>query len=266
VTAALSGAWNFRDIAEGTGLRPGVFFRSSELSGLDDDGRRALLGLGITDVADLRSPREVERHGAGSVPDEVAIHRLPFPDLSASPSDGQAPHDYSFSQLFSEDAGDEPVDVAAARYMTEEYERFPTLGGAKRAVAQIVSLLATDRAVITHCFAGKDRTGFAVAVVLEALGVDRDAILADYLRSNDAVPLLRERIVATMRERGGEEMTPEAITFAEAKLTEAVLGVREDYLAASRRGIEAHYGSLAGYLESAGVTDEQLRALADRLR
>ncbi|MCG5434496.1 tyrosine-protein phosphatase [Mycobacterium sp. MYCO198283] len=275
MTEALSGAWNFRDIAEGTGLRPGRFFRSSELSGLDADGQRALLGLGISDVADLRSPREVERHGPGSVPDTVTVHRLPFPDLSASPDDsgfaassggGQAPHDYSFTRLFRDESGDEPVDVAAARYMTEEYERFPTLGGAKRAVAQIVSLLAAGRTVITHCFAGKDRTGFAVAVVLEALGVDRDAILADYLRSNAAVPSLRERILATMRERGGDEMTPEALAFAEAKLTEAVLGVREDYLAAARRGIHSHYGSLTGYLESAGVTAEQLRALTHRLR
>jgi len=45
---ALSGAWNFRDVAEETGLRPGRFFRSSQLSGLSDEGRRRFVDLGIT--------------------------------------------------------------------------------------------------------------------------------------------------------------------------------------------------------------------------
>ena len=77
---ALSGAWNFRDVAEETGLRPGRFFRSSQLSGLSDEGRRRFVDLGITDVADLRSPQEVQRQGPGLVPDGVAVHLLPFPD------------------------------------------------------------------------------------------------------------------------------------------------------------------------------------------
>jgi protein-tyrosine phosphatase len=50
----LSGAWNFRDVAEETGIRPGRFFRSSELSGLDAAGRSAMAEFGIGDVADLR--------------------------------------------------------------------------------------------------------------------------------------------------------------------------------------------------------------------
>ncbi|WP_286085567.1 tyrosine-protein phosphatase, partial [Mycolicibacterium porcinum] len=39
-----------------------------------------------------------------------------------------------------------------------------------------------------HCFAGKDRTGFTVATVLETVGVDRDRIIADFLASNGAIP------------------------------------------------------------------------------
>ena len=81
----LAGAWNFRDIAEETGIRPGRFYRSSELSRLDDGGRAAMVRLGITDVADLRSLREVERRGPGQVPDGVAIHMLPFHELDAEP-------------------------------------------------------------------------------------------------------------------------------------------------------------------------------------
>jgi protein-tyrosine phosphatase len=249
----LSGAWNFRDVAEATGVRPGRFFRSSELSRLSDDGRRRLIELGITDVADLRSPRELERRGAGHVPDGVAVHLLPFPDVSAV--DGAAPHEATFQKMMSEKPDDEDVAAAAGRFMTEEYLRFPTFGGAQRAVRQVISLLANERPVITHCFAGKDRTGFTVATVLEAIGVDRDAILADFLRSNDAVSQLRERILESVRDHSETE---ETITFAEARLTDEVLGVREDYLDAARRSIEENYGSLPDYLAAAGVTAEDV--------
>jgi protein-tyrosine phosphatase len=249
----LSGAWNFRDVAEATGVRPGRFFRSSELSRLDDGGRELIRRLGITDVADLRSPREVERRGPGQVPDGVAVHLLPFPDVSAV--DGEAPHEATFQKMMSEKSDDEDVAAAAGRFMMAEYLRFPTLGGAQRAVQQVISLLADGRPVITHCFAGKDRTGFTVATVLEAVGIPRDAILSDFLRSNDAVQQLRERILESVLDRSE---TPEVVTFAEARLTDEVLGVREDYLDAARRSISENYGSLRGYLEAAGVTAEDV--------
>jgi protein-tyrosine phosphatase len=252
----LSGAWNFRDVAEETGVRPGRFFRSSELSRLSEEGGRRLLQLGITDVADLRSPRELERRGPGAVPAGLEVHLLPFPDVSAV--DGEAPDEATFQKMMSDRPDDEDVAVAAGRFMTEEYQRFPTLGGAKRAVRQVISLIGEGRPVITHCFAGKDRTGFTVATVLETLGVDRDAILADFLRSNAAIAPLRERILESVRDRSETE---ETLTFAEARLTDEVLGVREEYLDAARRTIERDYGSYRGYLEAAGVTDADVARL-----
>jgi protein-tyrosine phosphatase len=156
---ALSGAWNFRDIAEETGVRPGRFFRSSELSGLDDSGREALLGFGITDVADLRSAREVERHGAGAVPAGVEVHHLHFHEVTAV--DGEAPHEAAFQKMMTAKPDDEDIAVAARRFMTEEYQRFPTLGGAQRALRQVISLLGAGRPVIAHCFrrGATDRRG-----------------------------------------------------------------------------------------------------------
>jgi len=245
----LSGAWNFRDVNAETGVRPGRFFRSSELSQLDDTGREVFRQLGITDVADLRSAREVERHGPGLVPDGVEVHLLHFHEVAAVA--GEPPHETAFQKMMSEKPDDEDVAVAAHRFMIEEYLRFPTLGGAQRAVRQVISLLADERPVIAHCFAGKDRTGFTVATVLDAIGVDRDAVMADFLRSNAAVPRLREQLLESVRDRSE---TDEILTFAEARLTDEVLGVREDYLDASRRSIEQNYGSLAGYLDAAGVT------------
>ena len=261
----LSGAWNFRDVAETAGLREGRLFRSSELSQLDDAGRSTLTGLGVTDVADLRSPVEVQRRGAGAVPDGVAVHHLPFPEVSHTHQDevsAEAPHESSWQKMMTEYSDEDP-SVAAQRWMTSEYERFPTLGGSRRAVRQIVTMLGEGRPVLVHCFAGKDRTGFAVAVALEAAGVHPDAILADYLRSNDAVARLRESILTTMRSREG--VTDEVVSFAESRLTNEVLGVWEQYLVSARRVLDVTHGGLPGYLDAAGVTPADVERLRGQL-
>ena len=263
----LSGAWNFRDVAETTGLAPGRLFRSSELSNLDDTGRLRLTELGIGDVADLRSHAELQRRGGGAVPGDVAVHHLPFPEVSHShDTDGghgaEAPHESSWNKMMTEYSDEDPAQ-AADRWMTQEYERFPTLGGARRAVQQIITMIGQGRPVLVHCFAGKDRTGFAVALALEAAGVDRDAILADYLRSNEAVVALREHILETMRTREG--MTDEVMSFAESRLTDEVLGVREQYLASARRVLDETHGGLPGYLHAAGIGDDDVDRLRSRL-
>ncbi len=264
----LQGAWNFRDVADTTGvLRPGRLFRSGELSELGDDGREELRRLGITDVADLRSRREVRRHGPGLVPDGVDIHLLPIPDLEPDPDnpDGDAPHEHAFRRLLEDKPDGEPIGEASKRYMVEAYTRFPTYPGAPQALHRVVTLLAKGRTVLTHCFAGKDRTGFTVALVLEAAGVERDAIVADFLGSNQAVPQLRARILDAVRQRTDVEVTPELMSFTEARLSDEVLGVRAEYLDAARRTIDDNFGSLDGYFRSAGITEADVSRLRDAL-
>jgi protein-tyrosine phosphatase len=175
----VSGAWNCRDVARATGIRPGHFFRSSELSGLDAKGRATLGRLGVTDVADLRSITEVERHGSSVVPDGVVVHRLAF--------DGEnvAPHEQAFERMLTDKPDDEEPLAAARRFMIEEYERFSVLPGTRAAVGQVIRMIGDARSVLVSCFAGKDRTGLAVAIVLEAVGVDDDLITADFLASNE---------------------------------------------------------------------------------
>ena len=85
--------------------------------------------------------------------------------------------------------------------MAEEYRRFAKAPGARRAVQRMVTLLGDGGTVLTHCFAGKDRTGFGVALLLDAAGVDRDTVMADYLQSNAAVPQLRAQIMEMIRSR-----------------------------------------------------------------
>jgi protein-tyrosine phosphatase len=270
----LSGAWNFRDVADSApALRPGRLLRSSELSRLDDEGRATLRRLAITDVADLRASREVARRGPGLVPDGVEIHLLPFPDLGdegvedESDGDGQAPHEHAFQRLLTGEGADSDMSVneAATRYMTDEYRQFPTRNGAQRALHRVVTLLAAGHPVLTHCFAGKDRTGFVVATVLEAIGVDRDTIVADFLRSNDAAPQLRARISEMIAQRREAELTPEVVTFTEARLSDGVLGVRAEYLAAARQAIDEEFGSLDGYLRDAGISATDVDKLRSAL-
>ena len=258
----LSGAWNFRDVAENSGIQPGRLFRSGELSNLDDAGRETLIRFGVTDVADLRSAPELERHGKGLVPDSVTIHHLPFVETLAS--DGDAPHENAFQKMLTEKPDGESVSHAAGRYMTEEYARIARSPLAQRAVHKVVTMLGDGDRVLAHCFAGKDRTGFTIAVVLEAAGIDRDAVMADYLASNSAVPELRAHIVETIRNRMSD--TPEVATVAEARLTDAVLGVQEAYLDAAQRAILEDFGSLDGYLESAGLTRDDVAKLRAALR
>lgn len=263
----LSGAWNFRDVADSApALRPGRLFRSGELSRLDDEGRATLSRLGITDVADLRAAREVARRGPGLVPDGIEVHLLPFPDLGEDEAgtDDQAPHETAFRRLFDGDPGDsdEAINATAVRYMTDEYGEFPTRNGARQALHRVVTLLAAGRPVLTHCFAGKDRTGFVIATVLEAIGIDRDTIIGDYLRSNAAVPQLRVHIYDMIQQRSDFGLTPEVETFTAARLSDEVLGVRPEYLDAARRTINREFGSLDAYLRGAGIT----QADVDRLR
>ncbi|WP_025737396.1 tyrosine-protein phosphatase [Mycobacterium genavense] len=268
----LSGAWNFRDVADGaSALRPGRLFRSGELSRLDDQGRNTLRELGITDVADLRAAREVARRGPGLVPDGIDVHLLPFPDLGdEKPTDDPedaAPHETAFRRLFQGEADqtDEEVNEAAIRHMTDEYRQFPTRNGAHQAVHRVFTLLAAGRAVLTHCFAGKDRTGFVIATVLETIGIDRDTIVADYLRSNAAVPQLRDHIYEMISQRSDVELTPEVVTFTKARLADGVLGVRPEYLDAARHTIDKEFGSLDAYLRDAGVTQADVDRLRDEL-
>lgn len=272
----LPGAWNFRDVAEATaGLRPGRLFRSSELSSLTEDGRAMMRRLGITDVADLRSSREVARRGPGQVPYGVDIHLLPVPDLAPDDAEndgsetGEAPHETAFKRMLTNgqaDESDEAIEENAARYMAEDYAKYPTRPGTQRAVRQVFTLLAAGRPVLTHCFAGKDRTGFVIAMVLEAAGLDRDAIVADYLRSNDAVPYLRSRITDMIEHRSDAELTPEVVTFTKARLSNGVLGVRAEYLQSAWRTIDECYGSQAGYLREMGITEAEVTRLRRALR
>lgn len=245
----LSGAWNFRDVSdlktdEGRCVGSGFLFRSSELSNLEDTGVQDLVNLGVTDVFDLRDFAEVERNGADRVPPGTDVHVIPF-DMRP---DGKAPHEMTAEEYQSR----------RQRSMDQIYRIIPPLPGAMSAVDQIIKVLGDpNRRVLVHCAAGKDRTGWVVAVILDVLGVRRDDIVADYLESNGGIEPLRAHMT-----RIYGHLIKDGANF---EISDDLLGVRTEYLDAAYEAMTEEFDTLDNYLASCRVTDEDLERLRSRL-
>ncbi|WP_454200070.1 tyrosine-protein phosphatase [Nocardia sp. Marseille-Q1738] len=235
----LSGTFNFRDTGglrtdDGAKVRPGVLLRSAQLSGLDEAGHAALRELRVTDVHDLRGHREIEHIGADRLPADVRLAITPFDSRMAE----APPH--------------EATAQTAYTHMLEVYRMFPALPEAHAAIAALAeSIVRGTGAVLVHCAAGKDRTGWAVATLLRAVGVTEADVRADYLQSNGAIPALRS--LMTTKLLGGEELSVD------------LLGVREEYLDIATVSMRELHGDLHGYLAAVGLTPDLLARLRTRM-
>ncbi|WP_327109911.1 tyrosine-protein phosphatase [Nocardia sp. NBC_01730] len=229
----LSGTFNFRDTGglrtvDGAKVRPGVLLRSAQLSGLDDAGHAALRDLSVSDVHDLRGHREIEHIGADRLTEDVRLTVTPFDSRMAE----APPHEATARTAFT--------------YMLEVYRMFPALPEANGAILAIAeSIVRGEGAVLVHCAAGKDRTGWAIATLLRAVGVTEADVFTDFLLSNGAIPALRS--LMTTQLLGGEEVSVD------------LLGVREEYLDTASTAMRDLHGDLDGYLAAVGLTPD-LRA------
>lgn len=117
--------------------------------------------------------------------------------------------------------------------------------------ADLLAIDPAKGAVLWHCTQGKDRAGCASAMLLAALGADRDLIMADFTLSKHYYDPQISRI----------ETTTEAQQTAISTLISANPAIFE----ASLDKVEARYGSLVGYLtECIGVTPEMMETLRER--
>ncbi|SKH58916.1 tyrosine-protein phosphatase [Mycobacteroides abscessus] len=255
----VEGIWNFRDVGGADSpvtIRPGVLFRSSELSGLTPAGAQTLRAFGVTDLYDLRSPTEIARTGSDRVDGGIRVHEVPF----ATPAAGEerAPHEIAYRQMMLESmtAGRGPDPASQVEFMLAEYRRFPELPGTLVALKAVVDQLSSGATALVHCAAGKDRTGLLVGLVLSSVGIDYADIAADYLRSNAAIGAMRAHISAQMN-----AAEPELAQTMAAMLSDEVLGVREEYLDTGFRQVTNVFGSPEAMLAAAGVDDEGLIAL-----
>jgi protein-tyrosine phosphatase len=245
--ARLASADNFRDVA-GTGagypvagggrVRRGVFYRSNELQ-LTAADAGTLTGLGIARIHDLRSQMEIEAHPDVEVP-------------------GAAWHHVEVSGIPMEMVSGLEDSDAAARVMCQVYDSFVRVPAARASYAELLTELATGPVPqLFHCTAGKDRTGWAAALLLELAGVDRPTILDDYLLTNTFSSATRAKYLAMIGEHLGAD---------KVAVYEPTMVVEPAFLQTAYDSVTELYGSVESYLrDGLGLTDALVAQLKERL-
>ena len=244
----LTTADNLRDVAgeapgyptrSGGHVRRGVLYRSNELQ-LDRDDVLRLTGLGLRGVLDLRTAEEVS-----ALPDAV----LPGADW----------HHFDVAGIQVDDAVDVPDRAAGLALMDRVYRSFVDDESSRREFGRFLTHLAsTPGPQLFHCTTGKDRSGWAAALLLHIAGVPHDTIVTDYLLTNEYGHRTRARYLAMAEVFYGRERVAayEPLFAADARYLEIAL----DSVAAS-------YGDLDGYLSGGlGLSDADRDTLHRRLQ
>jgi len=183
-------------------------------------------GLGIRRIVDLRD--DDERRREPSRLDGLGIDTVHLPMYAGSVSSFFA-DDLSLGDVYRA-----LVDGSASRLVE-----------AARAVLEV-------QPVLVHCTVGKDRTGLSVALILAAAGVDDDAVLADYARTEALLPATRnESVLRYLRQRyPGARHLEDLVTRSPA---EAMRAVFDD--------LRLRYGSVVEYLQAYGLTAVEIAEL-----
>ena len=249
----ISGAGNFRSLGglatrDGRRIRGHYLMRSDRLGRLTHEDWQQLAAAGLITICDLRSVEECTQHPNG-VPTALGVMEL------ACEVRNSISGDRSLLDLVIQD----PTDAGGERMMVELYRRLPAqMAPGLRKLAE--TLLAGGAPMLIHCTAGKDRTGFAVAAILHALGVSQDEIERDYLASRawTGAPFHRAALARSF----GPMVPAEALH----SVIDPLLDVRAVYLKASFQKAAEDFGSFEDYLAGAVGLDaakvERLRELA----
>jgi protein-tyrosine phosphatase len=215
-----------------------VLFRSDRLDRLSDADLARIAQLQPSLIVDLRTDRE-RRRGADRVP-PAAEHLVADVYADADVPEGVDP----LAQV--------TTRADAVAFLVSANRKFVSMASARAAYGSLFAHIRTAPGpVVYHCTAGKDRTGWATAVLLTILGVPRSVIMEDYLASNDYLAETNRRRF----ERPG----------ADRERLEPVYSVSAAYLDAAFQEAAAAYGSFDHYLEQAlGLDQKAIAALRDR--
>lgn len=206
---------NFRDLGgvacgPGRQIRTGRVFRSPAPTRLSPEGVRAIEALDPAAIIDLRGPEEAAGAPHSALPDR----RVALPII---PSAG--------ARMREAIAGGRMTPEVAHEMMVETYRGFVEEHTQVFGAFLGEVLRAGDRPVVFHCTAGKDRTGFAAALLLSALGADDAAVERDYLRTAELW-----------------SPPPELASAVPEAAQGAMFGVHRDYLASAFTALEAAHG------------------------
>jgi protein-tyrosine phosphatase len=234
----LAGASNFRDLggyatSDGRTVRWRQIFRSNHLGHLTDDDAAVLRSLGVRSAFDFRG--SVERAEALCGIPEITVHSLPVEPTVVAALRAIAASGTTLST-------DHAVEVMRDSYRSYVQQNTP------RFRALFAHLLEDRAPLVIHCTAGKDRTGFACALILHTLGVPDEVISEDYLLTNQFY----------RRDPNSSSDLPDHV--------KQVLGsVQPAFLSAAFEAIDADYGGLETYLrDGIGLGAAERTALAAR--
>ncbi|TQS39535.1 tyrosine-protein phosphatase [Cryptosporangium phraense] len=235
----LQGASNVRDLGglptvDGRQTRFGLLYRSDAPSELTPADVEELVGVrGLRQIVDLRSVEETERDGVG--PLQTAGLEYANHPMSSDPGVGMVVPELLRGSMSGHylgylGTGAEGV-VAAARLLTDP-GRQPAL---------------------VHCAAGKDRTGTLVAILLDAVGVERDAIAADYAMTDANMDAIVERVVRRLTAANGGVLPPHPRT-----LPEDSRHARAQTMVEFLEQLTTVFGGGGGWLVAHGYSDADL--------
>ncbi|MEV6177536.1 tyrosine-protein phosphatase [Streptomyces sp. NPDC052015] len=252
----LSGVRNFRDVGglptvDGRRVRHGVLFRSGHLAHATDEDAAFLSSLGLHTIFDFRNAADQKLEGPDVELPGVRNVNLPLSDPADGAEFWKMVRDGDLDQLRGILADGKGADRMIASYRTIVVERTAEH-------SQVVHALAEDSVpALMHCAAGKDRAGLSIAVTLLALGVERDAILDDYLKSNAK----HRRYKVHRSGTSASAYSPEVM-----ELLNPLFDARAEYLLAAIETIEKTWGGVDAYLEQGlGLTPETRGRLRERL-
>ncbi|MCL6735772.1 tyrosine-protein phosphatase [Streptomyces neyagawaensis] len=235
----LAGVRNFRDVGglptvDGRRMRHGVLYRSGHLAHATDDDAAFLSSLGLHTIFDFRNAADQKLEGPDVELPGVRNVNLPLSD----PADGA-----EFWKMVRDGDVDQLRalldDGKAAGRMIASYRTIIKHRTAEH--SRVLHALAEDSVpALMHCAAGKDRAGLSVAITLLAVGVEREAIVADYLESN-----AKHRRYKVRR----SSSSPNAYSPEVMELLSPLFDARAEYLQAAFDTVEETWGDVDTYLE-----------------
>lgn len=228
----LRGAPNFRDLggmetADGRHIKPHRLLRCGHLHDLtEDDRRRIVEEFRLKTVIDLRTSGEMARKPDVVLPGVAYVH-LPIFENQAE--------GVTRETVTEEDPVGRMIEMArkmeghAFERMRELYKVFFDDHGIAMYRKFFDQVLAQEEgAVLWHCTMGKDRCGTAAALLETALGVPYEAVLADYLLTNEFVLPETEKTIRKARERVNDEVLFEQMRILDSvyeEFLDTVLGI-----------------------------------------
>lgn len=246
---------NLRDLGErsvsGGRTRPGQLLRSAELANPKVLTDPCIAGLAIGTVVDLRTVTETAGRPDQLPPGTAYVHADVLAGLPVHASSGQAQlmdNPAGFVDAF---GGSDPV-----AQMHRTYQMLVSDPYAQAGYGDFVRMVGAGAGpLLVHCTAGKDRTGWAFAIVMSALGFDDDEVMGEYLAVGPAVAQMFAPLLEIVEQVG-----------IDRSALEPMLQVRPEYLASALGQVRSDFGNFDGYLRvGLGLTDADLEKLRTRL-